>query len=130
FANALAAADQQLWDKANALITQAEAQVSAAFALRLANLTVKESQDAITTAQKAYTAAVKQFGPHSVEARRAADDITRAHIAQEKAFYDAAEAARKLAHDQDVAAGVTDGATHETQVYIDKLQAEANSLAP
>ncbi len=152
------AADDALWTAADKLITQEEAQVNAGFALQLANLAVSESQGKVDQAQsrvtattqkmnellEVYNATVKKTGAGSEEAaaayeayhqaellqQQAVDDVTKSQIEQEKSYYAVAAAARKLQEDTDLATGGQKNATKETEVYIAKLQEEANSLAP
>lgn len=141
----------------NDVIGGLEAEHNSAFALTRADLAVKESQDKIADAQirardagRAQAAAqtdanlaIKQYGYNSAQAqsaidalnasaiaaRQAADDVARAELDQEQAYYAAAAAARKLQEDTDKATTGQQDATKETRVYIDTLQAEANSLA-
>lgn len=157
-AAALTAKNEELWASADKLITQEEAQVNAGFALVQADLAIKESQDRITetqirardagraqaVAQAAANQAIKDYGYNSEQAqaaidalnasaiasRKAADDVSRAEMDQEKAYYAAAAAARKLQQDTDLAADGQKNATKETEAYVAKLQAEADSLAP
>ena len=126
----LARKNQELWDSADKLITQEEAQVNAGFALQEAQMAVAGSSDKVAEAQAAYSAAVKKYGADSTEARDAQRAYQRELIDQEKDYYAVAAAARRLQEDTDVAATGQKDATKETEVYIDTLQAEANSLAP
>jgi len=153
-----AAANDALWTSTDKLITQEEAQVNAGFALQLANLAITESQGkvdlanqrvkdgliSIDSARDAWTKAIHDYGANSEEAVAAGeklnkalldqtqiqDDVTKAQIEQEKAYYAGAAAARKLQEDTDLATGGQKDATKETEVYIATLQAEADTLAP
>jgi hypothetical protein len=153
-----AAANDALWTSADKLISQEEAQVNAGFALQLAQLAVTESQgkvdqanqrvvqsaDAVGKAQDAVAVALANNGRGSEEYKQAvdnlttaqlaqnqtADDVQKAQIEQEKAYYAVAAAARKLQEDTDLATTGSKNATKETNAYVDSLQAEANSLAP
>lgn len=125
-----AAANDALWASTDKVITQEEGQVNAGFALQLSQLAVTESQAKITAAQEAYDKAVKDHGATSDEALLAAGNLTRAQIDQEKAYYAVGAAARKLQEDTDLATSGQKNVAKETQVYVDTLQAEANTLAP
>jgi len=152
------AANEALWSSADKLIGQEEAQVNAGFALKLADLAVVESQgkvdqararvaastDAVAKAQDNLNAVNKKFGTNTEESNVAwdqlrtaqlalgqvTDDVTKAEIEQEKSYYAAAAAARKLQEDTDLATGPQKNATKDTEAYIEKLQAEADTLAP
>jgi hypothetical protein len=125
-----AEAADALWAATDKLINQEEAQVNAGFALQEANLAVSESQGKVVAAGEAAQAAVKKYGANSDEAKVASDNYTRAVIEQEKAYYAAAGAARKLQEDTDLAETGQKDAAKEAQAYIDALQAEANTLDP
>jgi hypothetical protein len=151
-------ANKKLVDSMNNVIGGYESQHNSSFALARANLAVSESglaieqahmrqTDAADNVRKAWDALVlasQTYGKNSLEAKYAsdaftkaqldqravADDVTKAELDQEQAYYAAATAARKLQEDTDMATTGQKNATKETQVYIDKLQAEANALAP
>jgi hypothetical protein len=129
-----AAADEALWAAADKVITQIEAQASAGFALKQAQVAVSESQARINQAQEAYDAAVKKSGASSDEAVLAAGSLTTAVDAQLQSYERVGSAARKLQHDQDLAAGSSIDAAHaaalEAKAELDALQAEADGLAP
>jgi hypothetical protein len=129
-AAALTAKNEELWASADKLFNQEEAQVNAGFALSLADLAVNESQGKVQLAYEALIAAQQKYGKGSDEAQLAANNLTRAQIDQEKAYYADAAAARKLQEDTDMVAEGHKNATKDAEVYIQKLQAEADTLSP
>ncbi len=126
----LAAKNEALVKTMDDVINKQATQRNDAIALEQANLDVAGSADKITEAQVAYNKAVTDYGADSTQARDAQRNLERATIDQEKAYYAAANAALALQENMDLASGSGRDAGKESQAYVDKLQAEADTLAP
>jgi hypothetical protein len=107
-----------------------EAATHADIALQRENIKVAESQGKVDLAQENLNKQIQQFGPTSDEAVLAGHQLTLAQLDQKDAYYAAAAAAKKLQEDTDVAATGQKNASKDAQAYIDKLTAEAATLAP
>ncbi len=113
------------------LINSEEAQANASIHAQRADLAVAESAGKVDKAQDALNKTIAQYGPKSEEAQAAAFALSGTLLDQQQAYLDAATAAQTLAKDQagpDVSAADAAAAGH--QALIDKLTAEASTLAP
>jgi hypothetical protein len=91
---------------------------------------VQDSTKDVADAQRDLTAALAAGGPGSREARDAARDLKRAQDDQKEAALAAAKAEAQLAVDTREAKGETVTAKDEAQLFIDKLNGLASTMAP
>lgn len=91
---------------------------------------VADATSDVADAQRDLTAALAAGGPTSKEARDAARDLKRAQDDQKEAAFSAAKAEAQLAADTATARGETLTAKDEAQLFIDKLNGLAMTMAP
>lgn len=124
------ASQKAMADETDRAVKAMQDEMSASIALTRSKLDVKESQGKVNDAYKAYRAAVKEFGVNSRQAREAANDITRATLNQEEAYFKAAQNAAKLAQATHATTDEQRDAKGEVDATIAMLESEAKTLAP
>jgi hypothetical protein len=128
-ADATAKADA-LSSELDKLIGLEETAASASIALQRADLAVAESQGKVDVASQNLTDAIAKYGAGSAEAKLATEHLTGVYLDQQAAYAADAAAARKLQEATDLVTLGHKDAALEAKAYIDKLQSEADALAP